>query len=875
MASTGIANTPLINYFFYKQSTSISSASIPCCNVFTSVADGGNGQLVVTTPSTYISLLSVGVAITISGTVNYDGNYSIISLDTVAGTFNISGTFVGTEAGTWELASNTDGANAGDPLDYGVITFYDNDDQVTLQDTYADRELTVTNPNPITLDALGSYPPIYLLDNPYYIVIRDKFNNLVATLENYLPGGENGGNTGAEIANLFSNYGFDTQINSNLYEENTIAPNTAVAVSAGWRWEIQTTQTDAVNTYSYQVISDQALLANPKNAIRLTSTNKTGGETVNRFTSVLGDYNKYQGLQLGFSIYANFISGSAQDFTCQLIRSRAGAPQTPIDIGAISVNFTQTQLTFLFTVPYLTDANYANDDTLTFVINFPLNEDFVLDLTGTWLQISADGVISPSEEAGSVTAGKEFFGESFRELQSPTQYISRGLPVAINAGFAATLNQTGTIFLASVGSSFNYAVSMGKKIANYDDNMGVELLRDNVLEMTQTNRLIDYLRDNDLTQSRHTFVTSVTTNAITVGTGIGVAPLSTWTSLATPRITVSLDTEEFIYKLKAYALGNGKVEFVFVDNFATNPNSYNPPYSGGGAGNLIQGGTLDPGPLINWFVEFNFINNSILAPGAGGQLCAFTYFLHTSTVSTGSTTTPAIMHLWCVDASSRARKVLEYKLSGGVSSTFYLQNWTQHQINSVYDNTVLNRVVEDTGGASPSVTYHSHFFGYNDVSNNPATQGVNPPRVLRFSVDGHAPNGPTGLTTTATIDLFSGDSKEVVAAKIVVQLNTSFSNTITIVDTPNNGDIVQICNGQTNFNLIFWDTDQTKPSNPDTRVPIYVEYTTAQTTDDIALSAQTAIEYAVMGVPLAADLGLSFGTETTAESSLLEYYMMI
>ena len=108
---------------------------------------------------------------------SYNGDYTIISKTPT--TLNVSGTFVGSETGTWEATSNTTGANAGDPLDFGQIFFFDNTDKITPQNTYSDRDLTIPNTNPIILDAVGATPPIYLIDKPYYIEIYDKFNNLI------------------------------------------------------------------------------------------------------------------------------------------------------------------------------------------------------------------------------------------------------------------------------------------------------------------------------------------------------------------------------------------------------------------------------------------------------------------------------------------------------------------------------------------------------------------------------------------------------------------------------------------------------------------------------------------------------------------------
>jgi len=66
--NNGIANTPLINYFFYKQTTTISTADIPCCNVITAFADFGGGQIIVST-SADLTLLESGNAIIINNTI--------------------------------------------------------------------------------------------------------------------------------------------------------------------------------------------------------------------------------------------------------------------------------------------------------------------------------------------------------------------------------------------------------------------------------------------------------------------------------------------------------------------------------------------------------------------------------------------------------------------------------------------------------------------------------------------------------------------------------------------------------------------------------------------------------------------------------------
>ena len=116
------------------------------------------------------------------------------------------------------------GGQAGDPLDFGQVFFFDDANRTTPLNTFADRDKTIINPNPFILSQVGTAPPFYMLDQPYFIQIRDKFNNLVATLENYLPGEEEpppSSETGVE--NLFPNYGFETKINENIFSLTTVA----------------------------------------------------------------------------------------------------------------------------------------------------------------------------------------------------------------------------------------------------------------------------------------------------------------------------------------------------------------------------------------------------------------------------------------------------------------------------------------------------------------------------------------------------------------------------------------------------------------------------------------------------------------------------
>ena len=845
MLNAGLANTPLINYFCYNISTFISTSADGTCFPILSVADGGNGQLLITTNDT--SVLSFGVAITISGTTSYNGNYTVLSLTPT--TFNVSGVFGVTETGNWELAANITSSNAGDPLDFGTITFFDQDDKVTLQDTFSDRNLTIPNTNPITLDAVGSFPPIYMLEEAYFIIIRDKFNNLVATLDDYLPIPDvSAASTELPLGNLFPNYGFETKVNETIFSETSLPANSTTAVSAGAFWEIVTTETNPNNTYDYLELGASGLLGNPRNELQLRSTNNSSGQSINNYFMILGAYNMFQDVQLQLSIFTRLISGSPTTIPVQLVRTKNGVAETPINVGSINIDVTRTQETLTFTVPDLTTADYDNNDVLRLVLNLPLNVDFQHGYTGTWAQLSPGGSLNITEQSISTSAAQQLFGSGQDSLGSDTQFEMRGLPIAMGEASFFPLNMTGEVFTGgeNVTAYDEFSASM---LPELDEGQGVELVRNEVIGQTQTNRLIDYLRTHNLTQSTLSFIATSAINVVSVETGIGTEENSTWQTSAGPRITVSKTTDELTFKLSAKTTGNGRVVFTFVDQFAASTNPFNPTYSGGGG--LVYSTPPASGPMINWIGSSDFISPSITA-------IRFVNFVSSFTINNGSPTENASAQFRFVGNYAFPHKTDDALDNSGAPNRVNSLIQTTGECYQGFTGGVKERI--SPGGTFLSSQIQSGFISYNDSANNPATQPVQPSRVINFGpLDGSTAR--TGVDSTLTIILTKSDTAPQIARKVSEGVNTSFIEDITIVSTPTNGDVVEMSNSTTDFNLIFFDTALTKPTNPSTvRKPIFVEYTTGQTTTQIATSTASAINLGVMGVPRAADLGFTFPT---------------
>lgn len=845
MLNAGLANTPLINYFCYNISTFISTDADGTCFPILSVADGGNGQLLITTNDT--SVLSFGVAITISGTTSYNGNYTVLSLTPT--TFNVSGVFGVTETGNWELAANITSSNAGDPLDFGTITFFDQDDKVTLQDTFSDRNLTIPNTNPITLDAVGSFPPIYMLEEAYFIIIRDKFNNLVATLDDYLPIPDvSAASTELPLGNLFPNYGFETKVNETIFSETSLPANSTTAVSAGAFWEIVTSETNPNNTYDYLELGASGLLGNPRNELQLRSTNNSSGQSINNYFMILGAYNMFQDVQLQLSIFTRLISGSPATIGVQLVRTKNGVAETPINVGSISIAVTRTQETLTFTVPALTTADYDNNDVLRLVLNLPLNQDFQHGYTGTWAQLSPGGSLNITEQSISTSAAQQLFGSGQDSLGSDTQFEMRGLPIAMGEASFFTLNTTGSVFIGgeNVTAYDEFAASM---LPELDEGEGVALVRNEVIGQTQTNRLIDYLRTHNLTQSTLTFIATSAINVVSVETGIGTQENSTWQTSAGPRITVSKTLDELTFKLSAKTTGNGRVVFTFVDQFDASTTAHNPSYSGGG-GNVYSS-LPNPGVMINWVGGSDFVT-----PTSNKNISAS--FLGSFTINNGSPTENASAQFRFVHNFSFPHKFRQENNQQGAVRVIAYGTKT----GSAYEGFTsgVRELITGGGTTQNSSNIQQGFISYNDIGNNPSPQGLVPSRVINFGgILGHTAR--TGSDSTLTVNLSRSDTAAQVARKVADDVNTSFIQDITIVSTPTNGDVVEMSNSTTDFNLIFFDTALTKPTNPSAvRKPIFVEYTTGQTTTQIAASTASAINLGVMGVPRAADLGFTFPT---------------
>lgn len=774
-------------------------------------------------------------------------------------------------------------AETSDPL-LGEVFFYKTN-KITLKNIYQQTgdpfnpfEIA---PNPIQLNAAGGFvngsgnifvPYLYPFDEDdqtveelYYVEVRRTDTSLAWALDNF-PQNFIGSGQSDELptGNLFSNYGFDTQVNANIYELDSIGTSFAVTLSSGVQWIFTSSQTTANNTYSFVNVSDAGLIGNPKNELVIRSIDNVSGQTENLIRSGWAPYNAFQNKQIALSIFTRLESGNEADLVVSLVRQKNGVLETPIVVGTIPITSARTQRILAFTVPQLLDNNYSNNDLMFLDINLPLNENLEYGFTGRWIQLSESGSVSITEESPAAVAAKTLSNIADDQYKVP-QYVMRGLPLTSLGEGTTVLLQTGGIFLAPTSTTDNFSEGM---VAAGSVSLGGELIRDRVIKTTQTNRLIDFLRNHGMAQSRLSFTASSATNIITVGLGIGAPPHSPWVSNATPRITVTKPTEELIYKLRAIPLGNGLVRFFFVDNFNANTTFHNPAYSPGG-GPVFAPAALPASPIINWLGFWDF-------EGPTSPLNVFTPSVHSVTQAIGTGSTPAIVDVHFTAPRPQLvliRSAINKDEGPGVQP--FVVESTRRYTSNYHGYNNLDRIFIESGSNDQGNSAgQANFLSYNDVTSNPVPQGAIPPRVIRFTVDGVASGAPTGTLSTLNVPIDSTDNAAQIAARVSHAVNTSFEYRIVINSEPINGDTVQISNANTDFNVIWWDTAQSRPSNPSaSRAPIYVPFETTQTFTQIATESARAINYGVAGIPRSADLGLTFPAPVLPVG--LQYYMKL
>jgi len=412
----------------------------------------------------------------------------------------------------------------------------------------------------------------------------------------------------------------------------------------------------------------------------------------------------------------------------------------------------------------------------------------------------------------------------------------------------------------------------GNGATNFSELMspfpGLSLIRDTRLQQGKANRLIDYLRSNNITQSRLTFLAVKTPSVaqIIITTGIGGAPNSVWAANAGGRVTETRTKEELEFKLSAVVdnAQSNKVVFTFVDDFAPgqNPQAFDTQYSFGGGQVYISGsgGLPDPSAIVSWVGN---VSHEQANQNEQAILDTYRYLffpaLKVQTLDPGSISTQAKVSITFVQNNFHMHLVDSTLMVLDVNNT----NDGRVPVDNMQGLPVYRNIQGTTKRTDPSsppvATLLSGYFSYNDTSDNPGQQPTTPIRTIRFSVDGDAgANNPIGTLSTLIVPLATGDSSNDVASKTSNAVNTSWIEQIDIVSVPQQGDSVNIAHFTQDFIIIYFDTTfPEEPANPDpSRVPIFVEFSPTDSLEDIAQTTADQINSSSAGIPYAPEIGL-------------------
>ncbi len=752
----------------------------------------------------------------------------------------------------------SEGDLKGKPLDEGKIYFYENNNHTLKKNTYADPFKQTVNPNPITLTPVGTHPIIYMEPSAYYIVIEDKFENLIATIEDYLPGsGGDSPSDAVQTDNLLPSFGFDTQVFGDIYSSALFPlPQGKSSISLGWifDWTSTIPSSTVKNYYTFKPLNNSGITGSPKNLINIVSSGNAAGDITKRLHTKIGTYNAFQGEQLGFSIHAKLLIGGFATLPVTLIRTKAGVEQSAIAIGNIDIVLnTLTQTQFTFTVPLLADSGFLNDDVLLLVITFPNNQDFDIQFTGTWVQESPSGSFNISEENTAIDATKMLFNTP-NEILSPTyskEYA--GLPLIFAEDGIRSSATTGNIKLFPTASSIRNYYRM------YDN---IELIGSNVegkgalarKDDTTSDRLITAIRTNPQTimkKSEHSFeLTKIGTDQIDWTTGLGATELTAWSDTNTGgRIAITKVNSALPYKLKATHNVQGRVTLTFTDNFIPGKIPFDPKYNAGSTPSVYNPLPAEH-PIICW------LGGTALGDGVSGNevlfrgLMEFLPALGIATLNLGSASSAAEVEIYFPPVTRG------YNLTA-IHSPNAITGWSSDAIatSSYYSSAYHNVNTNYSSAVDGLAQFYRGMLTYNTIGDNPSTQAEHTPGAIKFSIDGSA-TPYTATEHNIIVSLSSGMTREQVASAVVEAVNKPFDYEMKFNSLPQNGDWVSISNSVTTYTLIWHDTAQSKPALPTTDASIYLEFESSQTISEVVDAMIETVKKSQVGIPLAGDLNL-------------------
>lgn len=418
------------------------------------------------------------------------------------------------------------GPKIGEPLVAGKLHFYRNDDHAVRADTYSDvsdPQNPVVNTNPIVLSAVGSCPPIYLQDIPYFIIIESAEGEVDSTLTNYRGAvfGQDTNNISDTSNNLLANGQFSYPIQFNRIDQTEGEITQAITeVAFGWNF-VQDFGLES-NNVKFNNIASELIEGDPQFECIVTSI-PVLSETDKYLTGIYGSATAFEGFEMTFSIQMvnKNLSGTVPvNISIEKNFGEGGSPTLIQNIETFDVDATRTKFIVSFTNPSSVDAVVGPGNYAAIRINFPLNQFLSVGLTNVLLELGSF--------ENPIYVGQDFSTEVSQILGSSTEIENLGIAdnyslMTYVDGLISPVARTGEIVISAEGLDF-------------PDKLEIETPGQSLLVSGYSEKNIPYRRLYDVIgntyggSNEHDLIVTSSGNVVTFTSGIGTRQISDYTN---------------------------------------------------------------------------------------------------------------------------------------------------------------------------------------------------------------------------------------------------------------------------------------------------------------------------------------------------------
>lgn len=375
-------NTPFINYYFYKAPFINDAYSLTNFAILSGGAGFAVNDVLILGGGTYTNPVVIQVTSILSGVItgfNITNNGKYTITPTVLTMLSTNGSGTGATFGTVISTPNLYPIGPNVPLAGGFIYFYEDENRTVQANTYSDvsdSDNPVVNPNPIQLGSSGDFPPIYMDDRLYYIVITDNTgdeSNPVEVLEHYDPSdilSQRSAFNDNFIVNPQFNYPITFYKTSDEIGEITTEKT---LVAFGWEFR-EDGNTESENYVYFEEILGLGIEGNPINQIVVDSRETSSSERTKDLVSYLGNVDFYNGdtLTFGAQMVNLFAGNTSVSISLELNYGKDGSDTQIVPLTTFTVGLTRRKYAYAFEVPEIAGKVVGEGNYLALLIKFSL-----------------------------------------------------------------------------------------------------------------------------------------------------------------------------------------------------------------------------------------------------------------------------------------------------------------------------------------------------------------------------------------------------------------------------------------------------------------------------------------------------------------------